>query len=107
MFRKATESLKLYNLDEMTPIRKLFGLPPPPAPPSPSHTDHLNPGGSAQTPQEDSAAEEEEERTEEEGMEEDMVMEDMKKEMKSMSPGSADKKLEKELAALGIIVQIR
>ncbi len=104
MFRKATESLKLYNLDEMTPIRKLFGLPPPTQPPpAPTHIGDLNPGGSAQN----SAAEEEEERTEEEGMEEDMVMEDMKKEMKSLSPGSADKKLEKELAALGIIVQIR
>jgi hypothetical protein len=39
VFRKATESLKLYNLDEMTPIRKLFGLPPPTQPPpAPTHT---------------------------------------------------------------------
>jgi hypothetical protein len=39
VIRKATESLKLYNLDEMTPIRKLFGLPPPTQPPpAPTHT---------------------------------------------------------------------
>jgi hypothetical protein len=39
VFRKATESLKLYNLDEMTPIRKLFGLAPPPQlPPAPTQT---------------------------------------------------------------------
>jgi hypothetical protein len=83
----------MYKLDEINPIRKLFGLPPTqprasePAPANPAR--FLTEDFVLQTG-EDQGTEEEEGGG-----------------VVSLSSGPKDKKLEKELAALGIFVEIR
>jgi hypothetical protein len=108
--RKAMENLKMYNLDAIDPIRKLFGLPP--APKSPAAPRATSPALPTNLSTEAEQIEEEYIGT---GQQQHMILEKETKngskedmnEPATTQSGAADKRLEKELARLGIFVSIR